>query len=224
MEKILKIETLILSGKFVDEEQKVTYTTKSSVEKSLADLKGIQTALEEVAKEEQDRAGGGQSSSAHAGSSEETKDSDAAASPVEFPLSEKRVAVAESDTSEVVEKLLKTFQVIHRYEAATSKPLPVDVASLSQAISGSVSGAQVAFQGLLEVRIRTNRIFVLRKLRCVFVCRVCRKGPTFGSCARIPSPSCCRKCARSGSVAPARITTKYCFTKTHSPSTGGLFT
>jgi len=158
MEKILKIETLILSGKFVDEEQKVTYTTKSSVEKSLADLKGIQTALEEVAQEEQDRAGGGQSSSAHAGSSEESKDSDAAASPVEFPLSEKRVAVAESD--DVVEKLLKTFQVIHRYEAATSKPLPVDVASLSQALSGSVSEAQVAFQGLLEVRICTNRILV----------------------------------------------------------------
>lgn len=165
MEKILKIETLILSGKFVDEEQKVTYTTKTSVEKSLADLKGIQTALEEVAKEEQDKADSGQSSSSQLGSSEETKDYDPAASPVEFPLSEKRVA-EESRSSEVVGKLLKTVQVIHRFEAVVSKPLPADVSALSQALAGNLSDAQVAFQGLLEVSVCWYDVLFVRVVYC----------------------------------------------------------
>lgn len=39
------------TGKALDEEQKILYTTKPSVEKSLADLKAILTAFEEVAKE-----------------------------------------------------------------------------------------------------------------------------------------------------------------------------
>lgn len=51
MDRILKIETQIQAGKPLDEEQKIMYTTKSSVEKSLTDLKAILTAFEEVSKE-----------------------------------------------------------------------------------------------------------------------------------------------------------------------------
>lgn len=55
MEKIIKIEALIAEGKQIDEEQKIMYTTKSSVEKSLTDLKSVLQSLEEVAKEEKDK-------------------------------------------------------------------------------------------------------------------------------------------------------------------------
>lgn len=51
LDKILKIETQIQEGKVLDEEQKIMYSTKSSVEKSLSDLKAILSAFEEVAKE-----------------------------------------------------------------------------------------------------------------------------------------------------------------------------
>jgi chaperonin cofactor prefoldin len=51
MDKILKIEAQMQDGKALDEEQKVMYTTKSNVEKSLADLKAILTAFEEIPKE-----------------------------------------------------------------------------------------------------------------------------------------------------------------------------
>jgi chaperonin cofactor prefoldin len=51
MDKILKIEAQMQDGKALDEEQKIMYTTKSNVEKSLADLKAILTAFEEIPKE-----------------------------------------------------------------------------------------------------------------------------------------------------------------------------
>ena len=51
MEKILKIEVQMQTNKPLDEEQKVLYSTRMNVEKALADMKALQTQLEEVAKE-----------------------------------------------------------------------------------------------------------------------------------------------------------------------------
>lgn len=201
MEKILKIETQILSGKPVDEEQKIMYTTKSSVEKSLADLKGLQTALEEVAKEEQEKTGDSHSHSGEIDGSEETKEHDPRA---DLRVPEKPVAVVEPSsafdgrtTSEVVEKLLKAFHVLRRFENVTQKSLPDIVTILGLTLAGSIFEGQAGVEGLLEVR---HAVCVCECLSC----RVYRNMETYlGSRARIPSPSCCRKCVCSGSVVPA---------------------
>ena len=152
MDRILKIESQILAGKALDEEQKVMYTTKSSVEKSLSDLSAIQLALEEVAKEERERNGDLPSYLSDKNeSSEETKGFDAGAV-------EKRVAVVETScsfenrsTSEVVEMLLKTIYVVqgHQQLADISHD---DVRLLGQSLlSSSVADGNRAVQSLLEV-------------------------------------------------------------------------
>lgn len=152
MERILKIESQILAGKPLDEEQKIMYTTKSSVEKSLADLSGIQSALEEVAKEERER-GGDSSSSLGDRGSEETKGQDTGS--VE---NTKRVAVVETScslesksASEVVEVLLKTIYVVQGHRQS-SDMAHEDVRLLGQALlESSVVDAQLTAQNLLEV-------------------------------------------------------------------------
>lgn len=54
-EKILKIETYLGTGKVLDPEQRAIVLTKTTVEKSMTDLKTLLTQLEEVAKEVSDR-------------------------------------------------------------------------------------------------------------------------------------------------------------------------
>lgn len=149
MDRILKIESQILTGKALDEEQKIMYTTKSSVEKSLADLSSILSALEEVAKEERERSGES-SSSLNDMASEETKGQDAGA--VE---STKQVAVVETScsfenksTSEVVEILLKTICVVRQ----SGDKAHEDVRSLGQSLlESSLADAHRTAQNLLEV-------------------------------------------------------------------------
>lgn len=99
MEKILKIESLIAEGKQIDEEQKIMYTTKSSVEKSLADLKSVLQSLEEVAKEEKDKEGSNQQLS-HASSSQSLSNGGAEERKGNEALGGggKQVAVVELDT------------------------------------------------------------------------------------------------------------------------------
>ena len=52
MEKIVKFELQLASGKLLDEEQLALVHSKKSVEKSLTDIAAIKAQLEEVAKEQ----------------------------------------------------------------------------------------------------------------------------------------------------------------------------
>ena len=52
LDKILKADTQQKSGKALNEEQLILLTTRSSVEKQIADIDGIKTLLEEVAASE----------------------------------------------------------------------------------------------------------------------------------------------------------------------------
>ena len=54
-EKILKIETYMVEGKVLDPEQRAIVLTKTTVEKSMTDLKTLLTQLEDVAKEVRER-------------------------------------------------------------------------------------------------------------------------------------------------------------------------
>jgi len=166
----LKIESQILAGKPLDEEQKVMYTTKSSVEKSLADLSGIQSALEEVAKDERER-GGESSSSLGDRGSEESKGQDACA--VEHT---KRVAIVETScslesksASEVVEILLKTIYVVQGHRQSSDKAHD-DVRLLGQSLlESSVADAQQTAQSLLEVH-KCSVIVLYSVCVCMCVC------------------------------------------------------
>jgi len=163
----LKIESQILAGKPLDEEQKVMYTTKSSVEKSLADLSGIQSALEEVAKDERER-GGESSSSLGDRGSEESKGQDACL--VEHT---KRVAIVETleskSASEVVEILLKTIYVVQGHRQSSDKAHD-DVRLLGQSLlESSVADAQQTAQSLLEVH-KCSVIVLYSVCVCMCVC------------------------------------------------------
>ncbi len=49
LEKIVKLEVNIATGKNLDEEQLILYSSKSSVEKAIADIGALKTQLEEIA-------------------------------------------------------------------------------------------------------------------------------------------------------------------------------
>lgn len=130
------------------------YTTKSSVEKSLADLSAIQLALEEVAKEERERSGESSNTSGDKNeSSEETKGSDVGSV-------EKRVTVVEASCSfdnrstfEVVEMLLKTIFVVQGQQQLDTSAHD-DVRLLGQSLlQSSISDGHRAVQNLLQVHI-----------------------------------------------------------------------
>ncbi|KAJ1438300.1 hypothetical protein B484DRAFT_214953 [Ochromonadaceae sp. CCMP2298] len=55
LDRILNAEAQLSSGKPLDEEQKVLFASKGAVEKSLADMKALLVALEEVAKEAEEK-------------------------------------------------------------------------------------------------------------------------------------------------------------------------
>lgn len=145
----MKIESQILSGKALDEEQKIMYTTKSSVEKAILDLQSIQTALEEIALEERGKNGaeqGSQSSFGVSEVSEEMKEHDSRAIPAKVSDSNK------GNMNDTVEKLLKAVQVIFRYEVVTNSALPENVSSLKLVLTESpLSESQNAFTSLLDV-------------------------------------------------------------------------
>lgn len=52
MEKIVKIEQQLASGKALDQEQLALLNSKKSVEKALADVAALKAQLEEVAKQQ----------------------------------------------------------------------------------------------------------------------------------------------------------------------------
>ncbi len=49
LEKIAKLEVSLATGKSLDEEQLILYSSKSNVEKAIADIGALKTQLEELA-------------------------------------------------------------------------------------------------------------------------------------------------------------------------------
>jgi len=156
MEKIIKIEAQIQSGKALDEEQKIMYTTKSSVEKSLTDLKAILSAFEDVAKEEKEKCPEATSHNRIASEepTEESKGNDSRASPEVMPADETKdvvstkVAVVEQFESQPaasmnasLEVVLKAVHVFTRYAFVVGKCLPEPVERLGIMLVGYPDGS-----------------------------------------------------------------------------------
>lgn len=206
MEKIIKIESLIAEGKQIDEEQKIMYTTKSSVEKSLSDLKSVLQSLEEVAKEEKEKEGNQQLSHTSSYQSLSNAGTEECKGAEELCISGKKVAIVETFDAPVasgyseasVVKLLRALNLYSRYTAGTGAELPAEIRQVGAAVLGAqdaqLSGAQAAVKKFLDVSAPLNHVNVaMYVLACV--CSVCvwRCVTILGSGARVPSPSCCRK-------------------------------
>jgi hypothetical protein len=163
MEKIIKIESLISEGKQIDEEQKIMYTTKSSVEKSLSDLKSVLQSLEEVAKEEKDKEGNQQLSHTSSYQSLSNAGTEESKGTEELALSGKKVAVVESFDAPVASgfseasmvKLLRALNLCSRYSSGTGAVLPAEVSQVGAAVLGAqdaqLSGALLTVTKFLDV-------------------------------------------------------------------------